>query len=167
MERVIERFDMYMEYKGLNHLHISGYRLQKQFGLSSGTVTNWRKNVNNPRDAFLNRFCDTYHINKVWLLTGEGSMYAYNLSDLDKDFLTKIDNIKSRTGLTNKEIALELGVYGTFISELRAGKTTVRPELMELLRKEFGYVYDDLEAEKEILELKMEISRIKEFLGMK
>jgi len=145
----------------MERLNLTGYGLHKHFGLSKGAVTNWRKGKCSPRLSFLDKYCSEYGVNKNWIFTGEGDMFAGDLSGGDRDFIRKIDLIKKETGITNKEIANKLHSYSTVISELKAGKTKVRPEWVEIIEKEYGFIWNDLEARKEIIKLRQDIEKIK------
>ena len=150
--------------KAMDHLHLSGFALIKQFGLSRGTVTNWRNGTNGPRMAFMRLFCDQYGVSLSWLLTGDGDMMEASLPDNDREFLRKVEMVKKETGLTNRDIAKLIGSYSTIISELRAGKTTVRPEWRDTLEKEYGFIWNVLDAKKEIIRLREDIEKIKKAL---
>lgn len=150
--------------QSMSRLNLSGYAVQKRFGLSKGTVTNWRKGTYQPRMSFLKKYCEEYSVNINWILTGEGDTILKNLNSNDQEFIRKIDMIKRETGLTNKEIAVKLGAYPTILSELRAGKTSVRPQWWNIIEKEYGFIWNDLDAKKELFKLRQEIEKIKSAL---
>lgn len=70
MDRVVDRFDKYMEYRGLNDNVVT-----QNLSLSIGTIGKSRKDGRDLSkkvvDSILNFYTD---IDRVWLLTGEGSM---------------------------------------------------------------------------------------------
>lgn len=70
MERRIERFDKYMETKGLNDNKVTN-----QLGFSVGTLGKSRKENRDISDRNIELILNFYtDLNRVWLLTGEGEM---------------------------------------------------------------------------------------------
>ena len=70
MMRKIDRFDNYMEYRGLNDNKVT-----VQLGLSVGTLGKSRKEGRDLSDRVIEQILNFYtDLNKVWLLTGEGEM---------------------------------------------------------------------------------------------
>lgn len=74
MERVIDRFDSYMKYKGLNDNQVT-----KDLGLSNGLLG---KSRNKDRDMSrrIANFATNFYtdLSSAWLLSGEGSMLVDN-----------------------------------------------------------------------------------------
>lgn len=69
-ERAIDRFDIYMEFRGLNDNQVT-----KDASLSVGTIGKSRKEGRDLSKRALNILLETYpDLNRVWLLTGEGCM---------------------------------------------------------------------------------------------
>lgn len=69
-ERCIDRFDKYMIYSGLNDNQVT-----KEAELSVGTIGKSRQENRDLSNRVLNKLLQVYpEINRVWLLTGEGSM---------------------------------------------------------------------------------------------
>ena len=72
MERIIDRFDKYMNHKGLND-----NRVTNEVGFAIGTIGKSRKEgkdlTNKSVSKILNRYSD---LNRNWLLRGEGEMLA-------------------------------------------------------------------------------------------
>lgn len=150
--------------EAMNRLNLSGYAVMKRFGLSSGSVTNWRKGLCNPRNDLLRSFSEAYGVSLSWLFTGEGEMFSTVNSKLDQDFVRKIETIKKETGIPYKDLAEKLGTYPTFLSELKAGKTSVKQEWWNIIEKEYGFIWNDLDARKEVIRLREEIYKIKKAL---
>lgn len=48
--------------------------LAETIGVSRGVIFNLEKNKTTPQTIVVNAICQTLHINKDWLLTGEGEM---------------------------------------------------------------------------------------------
>lgn len=154
-DRLIEAFEK---------LNLTGYRVQKIYGLSGGAVSNWRRNLCQPRLDFVDRFCDDYKISKVWLLTGQGEMTGQDGIDTKQQIFSVIGKIKAATGATNKDLAVIMGAYPTVISDMKAGKTTARPEWLHKLSEEYGYILNDIDLKKEVWKLKGELEEIKKKL---
>lgn len=45
-------------------------------GVSRSVINNIERGVTDPSDVFLNHLCDVYDVNREWLETGEGEMFA-------------------------------------------------------------------------------------------
>ena len=45
-------------------------------GVSRSVINNIERGVTEPSDVFLNHLCDVYNVNREWLETGEGDMFA-------------------------------------------------------------------------------------------
>lgn len=91
MDRIIDRFDKYMETKGLNDNQVTNL-----LGLSVGTIGKSRKENRDLSSkniqVILNFFQD---INKVWLMTGVGDMLtddSAHIIDDDKDLHAALNN---------------------------------------------------------------------------
>lgn len=68
--RKIERFDMYMRYKGLNDNQVT-----TQLGLSNGLLGKSRKENRDLSSKVIEQILSHYEdLSKVWLITGEGEM---------------------------------------------------------------------------------------------
>lgn len=80
----IDRFDKYMEIKGLNDNKVT-----VQLGLSVGTLGKSRKPDRDLSDRVVEQILNFYtDINSIWLLTGEGEM----LKDVEEPISTSEDN---------------------------------------------------------------------------
>ena len=74
MERVIDRFDSYMKYKGLNDNQVT-----KDLGLSNGLLGKSRNKDRDMSRKIANSAINFYvDLSAAWLLTGEGSMLVNN-----------------------------------------------------------------------------------------
>lgn len=72
MEKKIERFDKYMKTKGLNDNKVTN-----DLGLSIGTLGKSRKENRDLSEKNIEKILNFYtDLNRTWLLTGEGSMFA-------------------------------------------------------------------------------------------
>lgn len=72
MEKKIERFDKYMKAKGLNDNKVTN-----NLGLSIGTLGKSRKENRDLSEKNIEKILNFYtDLNRTWLLTGEGSMFA-------------------------------------------------------------------------------------------
>lgn len=75
--RVIDRFDLYMKYKGLNDNQVT-----KDLGLSNGVLGKSRKENRDLSKSIAQLAISFYpELSKIWLLTGEGSMLVNSSTD--------------------------------------------------------------------------------------
>lgn len=111
-ERKIDRFDKFMTFKGLNDNQVTHL-----LGLSIGTLGKSRKENRDLSDNNVNKVLDHFKdLNKIWLLTGEGSMLNASTGDMD---VKKLRGIK---GLTQQDLADKCGVSLRTVQNWEAGK---------------------------------------------
>lgn len=123
----------------INQLNLSGYQIQKDIGISQGTITSYRKGLSQPREKTIDDFCRRYGINKQWILTGDGDMMGgRSVPSKTIRFVKVIEQIKIDNDISNKDITDKLGVYSSLVSELKAGKTSVKDEWIEILVTSYG-----------------------------
>lgn len=125
--------------EAMEKLNISGYRVQKDLGISQGTITNYRKGIYQPRQKTIEEFAKTYGVNITWLLTGQGDMKGGKpIPAKSIRFLKVIEQIKIDHDVSNKDLAEQLESYASLISELKAGKTSVKDEWIDILVHKYG-----------------------------
>ncbi len=123
----------------INQLNLSGYKIQQDVGLSQGTITSYRKGISQPREKTIDDFCRVYGVSKQWILSGEGDMLGgRSVPAKTIRFLKVIDQVKIDNDLSNKEIAEKLNSYSSLMSELKAGKTSVKDEWIETMVNTYG-----------------------------
>lgn len=66
---------------------------QADFGMSVGVkqsaITGYETGARKPRDTVIKLICDEYHINKQWLLSGEGEMYMPKTKEREAEELVE------------------------------------------------------------------------------
>jgi hypothetical protein len=78
MERIIDRFDIYMKLNRLNDNIVS-----EKLGLSNGLLGKSRKNNRDLSKKVVDKILDNYSdISKIWLFTGEGNMSKKEISQI-------------------------------------------------------------------------------------
>jgi hypothetical protein len=123
----------------INQLNLSGYQIQKDIGISQGTITGYRRGTAQPREKTIEHFCRKYGVNKQWILTGEGDMMGGRaVPSKTIRFVKVIEQVKIEFDLTNKDVTDKLGVYSSLVSELKAGKTSVKDEWIETMVSVYG-----------------------------
>lgn len=98
------------------------------------------------------------------LLIDNNNQTTYNRSDTKQQIISVVEKIKAATCTTNKDLAVIMGAYPTVISDMKAGKTTARPEWLHKLSEEYGYILNDIDLKKEVWKLKEELEEIKKKL---
>lgn len=156
----IDRFDMYMKYKGLNDNIVT-----KKLGLSVGLIGKSRGEKrdlsNRVIESILNSYTD---LNRIWLLTGEGEMLK-NAPGGDRDLGDKgessrkvIDLQHFRDLLTEKfnglniyeqkDMAEYLGYNEATFSQIWNGRCGISDRLLLRLKRRLsldlsGYAFDE------------------------
>lgn len=110
-----------------NELGITQQEFADGLGIQRGTVANYEIGKNKPIAAIIKMICEKYNINKKWLETGEGDMFA----DLTRDeeiarFVAKAtsgrdENIQRRllallSSMTDEEMEVMVRVMDRFSS---------------------------------------------------
>lgn len=79
--RKIDRFDKYMEFKGLNDNKVT-----IELGLSVGVIGKSRKAGRDLSSSVIERILNFYNdLNRIWLLTGEGEMLKSGQGGVQKE----------------------------------------------------------------------------------
>lgn len=69
--------------KLLQEMNITGYQLKKDGVIGNeATLTKIKQGIQQPSRKTLDKFCEKYDIDKVWLLTGEGVLKSMKLDDV-------------------------------------------------------------------------------------
>ena len=75
---------MYSRIKQIRKNHnLTQDEFAKRLNISISNIKSYETGRRTPSEAFINLICEKFHINKVWLLTGEGSMEA-DMSKVDE-----------------------------------------------------------------------------------
>lgn len=99
-KRCIDRFDKYMRTSGLNDNQVT-----KDAELSVGTIGKSRLPNRDLSSRVLNKLLEAYpNLNRVWLLTGEGTMLKSDTSDisLDKPMEFRLDELDKALRVAEK-----------------------------------------------------------------
>lgn len=104
MERIIDRFDTYMQYRNLNDNKVT-----VDCGLSVGLIAKARRGKSDLGKKAIEKILSFYQdINRIWLITGEGemlnqegenNMYPTQNSNVIEKF---IDEISAQRRVTEK-----------------------------------------------------------------
>lgn len=70
MYEINDRFKAIRKDKGMSQEEFGN-----ALGIGRGWVTNIEHHKKEPEETKINLACEQFHINKTWLLTGEGEMY--------------------------------------------------------------------------------------------
>jgi hypothetical protein len=102
MERIIDRFDKYMEYKGLN-----ANKVTVELGISNGLIGKSRGKGRDMSRILIEDVLRTYtDLSREWLISGKGSMIIDTASE-PKPIDNKMIGIDIPKGKTMAEIELE------------------------------------------------------------
>ncbi len=104
------RIEILIEKLGLNKGEFA-----KKADISQSLISNIISGNNGPSRATVNLICNTYHVNKTWLRTGEGEMFdnEYKSEALNQTFYIQGDEM-----LTQEE-AIFMGSYRQLTSQNR------------------------------------------------
>ena len=82
-------------------LGLSQDEFGRRLGVTRGAITNIELNKVTPKPLFVNLICREFHVNEVWLRTGEGDMFTpqtreTELSDFLADMLNEAPDFRHR-----------------------------------------------------------------------
>ena len=79
---------------------------QNKFGERLGVTRDMLSNIEYtrvaPKPIFINHLCETFNVNRDWLMTGEGEMY--NTKDKDEEFLYLVKALNAENDDYKKRI---------------------------------------------------------------
>lgn len=75
--------------------------LSAAIGVSRGVIYNLEKDKTNPQGIVINAICRTLHINRDWLLNGEGEMEEYSAASASARILAELYEVAG--GLSERE----------------------------------------------------------------
>lgn len=123
-----------MKHKGLNDNKVTA-----DCGLSHGLIGQARHGKSDLGKKTILKILAKYQdLNKIWLLTGEGEMLqaskgsTQEIQDEEKAtnrFVKLIDYIKYAKGIKQADIAEQLGVKPSYLSDIRNGRAAFSPTL--------------------------------------
>lgn len=124
MERVIDRFDSYMAYAGLNDNKVT-----VQLGLTIGLIGKSRKEGRDLSRSVIEKILDYYtDLDEAWLLTGKGNMLKDSREETPAPSQGSQDSaVVELLKEQNAELQAKIDLLNQEIGELRA-----------LLKKEGG-----------------------------
>ncbi len=112
---IINRFDEYMHYKGLNDNQVT-----VQCGLSNGAIGKARINRKGINSQSIEKILSTYKdLDARWLLTGEGEMLGTSPVQADSDTVQILKNQNKELIDTIQELNRELGDKERQLIELK------------------------------------------------
>lgn len=82
-------------------LHITSGELANKLNIPVRTIGSYEREEAPPSPKFLNALIENYHININWLLSGKGSMFISNKTELDLNYIAQLQD---RFNLSDKEI---------------------------------------------------------------
>lgn len=118
---------------------ITKARLERECGLSNGTIHNWETGRNNPSYGAIVKIADYFHISREYLLGKDISTTRHQ-----GNFIDNILNIANEHGYTNKRLCDLLGKNSSYISDWKSGKSKPKADELLILAKEFNVSVDYL-----------------------
>ena len=109
-------------------LDLTQQEFADRIGTKRNTIAKYETNTNMPSDAVISLICREFNVNKNWLRTGTGEMFAYQTDDEQlTSFIVKILANKS-TSFKRKFISM--------LSALDESDWDVLEKMVTLLKKE-------------------------------
>lgn len=118
-------------------------------GVSQPTVSDWFNNKKNPRGERLDKLSEVLGVSRAYLLgyaeePSQPPKTALMPSAEDPAYINRILEARKASGLSQKYVAMTLGVAGPSVSNWESGKTKPTPENFISLAQLFGVTVDYL-----------------------
>ncbi|MFR5114046.1 helix-turn-helix domain-containing protein [Turicibacter sanguinis] len=81
---------------------LSQNKFGERLGVTRDMLSNIEYNRVAPKPIFINHLCETFNVNRDWLMTGEGEMY--NTKDKDEEFLYLVKALNAENDDYKKRI---------------------------------------------------------------
>lgn len=72
-----KQLSLVIAHNGLNQTTFA-----KRIGVSQATISTLARNKTKATTIVINQICNEFHVNKYWLLTGEGEMFNSNINNI-------------------------------------------------------------------------------------
>jgi len=92
-------------------LKLSQAELGKAIGISDAAVSKIESGINNPSESTIKLICTTYHVKRLWLETGQGTMF-------EDDALARIDRLVEQYAPNADAVfKAQVKAYGALMSD--------------------------------------------------
>lgn len=131
-------------------LKLTQQEFASRIGTSQNVLANYETGRRNPSASVINNICKTFHINEIWLRTGEGERFL--LADTESQLIEW-----AKTILNEKDTSFKK----RFVTMLMAFDENKWKLLEELLQKTVGLFHDQPPIEEEFTVSQAEAEYIK------
>lgn len=94
-------------------LNLSQRAFGEKLGVSRGVLNNIESNVVEAKPLFIRHICSVYHVDPIWLETGEGEMFS--LDESKQTLADRIRLVRKSLEMTQQEFGDSLGVNRSII----------------------------------------------------
>ena len=157
---IYDRFAKVRKYFGLSQAQFA-QRINK----SPGFISNVEKGRSEVSEKTIIAVCSTFEINKNWLVTGEGDMFAkgQSISKVDKETVgLRLKQIRKQEGLTQQKFADAIGYSKRQVYCVETNKVTPSNDFLRKIATCFNVNYDwlltgvgDIEIKEAIVDEKL------------
>ena len=135
-----DRFKQIREYFGLSQAQFAQKINRSPGGI--GSIETGRSRVS---DETMDSVCEAFGINRSWLVSGEGAMFApgKEKSKADKEGIgERIRKVRKDTGLTQEEFGKAIGCSVTYIHFVESGKNIPSSDFLNKVCMNYGISYN-------------------------
>ena len=122
-------------------LGISQGELARDIGKTSSFIALIESGKSNISNETVSAVCRVCHVNPQWLLTGEGSMFesGYEVDPPDREGIpSRIKAIRKEQGISQAELAQEVGCSRSQISAVEQGVANASNDLLKRIAARYG-----------------------------
>jgi transcriptional regulator with XRE-family HTH domain len=92
----------------------------RRIGSTPKAYSNYELGIRKPLDIFVNNICNTFSINKQWLLSGTGDMYDLDANKEKVDFLSEEhESLYDKLSLDSKIFIIQFMKYILNMQEIK------------------------------------------------
>lgn len=135
-----DRFKQIREYFGLSQTQFAQKINRSPGGI--GSIETGRSSV---PDETIDSVCEAFGINRSWLVSGDGAMFApgKEKSKADKEGIgERIRKVRKDTGLTQEEFGKAIGCSVTYIHFVESGKNIPSSDFLKKVCMSFCISYN-------------------------
>lgn len=119
-------------------LNLTMDKFGEKLGVKKNTISQWESGVNNITEQMIKSICREFHVNEIWLRTGEGDMFI-ELSKDDETAVIVSNLLEDGKDNPFYEIILEImHTYNELSPKSQEVLRDASSKLLENLRKKKG-----------------------------
>ena len=138
------------------HLGLSLQTISEATEIGEATISRFINSQYDPLEDWVDKFCESFHVDKEWLLHGEGEpIFTAEVGVIERKDVSgagaRLVQMRKELGLRQREVYDAIGIANPTYSRIENGKTRLTEENAKKIEERFGIGADWLlygDAEK-------------------